>query len=73
VSGTVPTLLRTTYLETGARRVWLHTCTLDGPASLAHYRARGFAVYREEESLVDLPSTPAGCRPGAARPVGGAA
>ncbi|MFC4061135.1 GNAT family N-acetyltransferase [Planomonospora corallina] len=27
------------------RRVWLHTCSLDGPAALANYQARGFRVY----------------------------
>ncbi|GAA2859089.1 GNAT family N-acetyltransferase [Streptosporangium fragile] len=27
------------------RRVWLHTCSLDGPAALANYRARGFRLY----------------------------
>src|SRR5205085_7457520 len=26
----------------GARRVWLHTCTLDSPMALPHYNARGF-------------------------------
>jgi ribosomal protein S18 acetylase RimI-like enzyme len=31
--------------EHGARRVWVHTCSLDGPAALANYRARGFQVY----------------------------
>ncbi len=30
----------------GARRVWVHTCTLDGPYALANYRARGFTPYR---------------------------
>lgn len=30
----------------GAARVWLHTCTLDGPHALANYRARGFVPYR---------------------------
>jgi ribosomal protein S18 acetylase RimI-like enzyme len=34
----------------GARRVWVHTCTLDHPAALANYRARGMHVYREERS-----------------------
>lgn len=34
----------------GARRVWVHTCTLDHPAALANYRARGMRVYREERS-----------------------
>ena len=31
-------------------RVWVHTCTLDHPAALANYRARGFELYREETS-----------------------
>jgi ribosomal protein S18 acetylase RimI-like enzyme len=29
----------------GARRVWVHTCTLDGPHALPNYEARGFRVY----------------------------
>ncbi len=33
----------------GASRVWLHTCTLDDPAALPNYLARGFAKYREEQ------------------------
>lgn len=32
----------------GASRVWLHTCTLDHPAALPNYRARGFRPVREE-------------------------
>lgn len=28
-----------------ARRVWLHTCTLDHPAALQNYLARGMQVY----------------------------
>jgi GNAT superfamily N-acetyltransferase len=32
----------------GARRVWLHTCSLDHPAALANYQARGFQIEREE-------------------------
>ncbi|MGZ8493500.1 MAG: GNAT family N-acetyltransferase [Gemmatirosa sp.] len=32
----------------GATRVWLHTCTLDGPAALPNYLARGFRPVREE-------------------------
>jgi GNAT superfamily N-acetyltransferase len=27
------------------RRVWVHTCSLDGPVALANYQARGFRVY----------------------------
>jgi GNAT superfamily N-acetyltransferase len=32
-----------------ARRVWLHTCSLDSPRALANYRARGLEVYRTEQ------------------------
>jgi ribosomal protein S18 acetylase RimI-like enzyme len=31
-----------------AERVWLHTCTLDDPAALPNYIARGFTPYRTE-------------------------
>jgi ribosomal protein S18 acetylase RimI-like enzyme len=30
----------------GAERVWVHTCTLDGPHALANYQARGFVAYK---------------------------
>jgi ribosomal protein S18 acetylase RimI-like enzyme len=36
-------------------RVWLHTCTLDHPAALANYLARGFQVTHTEQYTVDLP------------------
>ncbi len=29
-------------------RIWVHTCSLDGPRALTNYRARGFRVYRTE-------------------------
>lgn len=32
--------------DAGATRVWVHTCTLDGPHALANYRARGFVPYK---------------------------
>lgn len=41
---------------TGASRVWLHTCTLDHPAALASYRARGFRPFREETYTATLPA-----------------
>jgi GNAT superfamily N-acetyltransferase len=31
-----------------APRVWVHTCTLDGPHALPNYKARGLAPYRTE-------------------------
>ena len=30
----------------GARRVWVHTCTLDHPNALQNYQARGMTLYR---------------------------
>ena len=33
----------------GPSRVWVHTCTLDHPASLANYRARGMVPYKTEQ------------------------
>ncbi|WP_375097874.1 MULTISPECIES: GNAT family N-acetyltransferase [unclassified Pseudomonas] len=32
----------------GTRRVWVHTCSLDHPAALANYKARGMRLYKEE-------------------------
>lgn len=42
----------------GAQRVWLHTCTLDHPAALANYLARGMRTYKEEVSVKELPLLP---------------
>ena len=49
----------------GAQRVWVHTCSLDGPNALANYRARGFRLYDEQTEWLDLPSEPPGPWPGA--------
>lgn len=38
----------------GASRVWLHTCTLDDPAALPNYQARGFRKTREEGYRAEL-------------------
>jgi GNAT superfamily N-acetyltransferase len=46
-------------------RVWLHTCTLDGPHALANYQARGFSSYRTEETDRTVPDVAAGPWPGA--------
>ncbi len=32
----------------GAKRVWVHTCTLDHPNALANYQARGMRIYKKE-------------------------
>jgi GNAT superfamily N-acetyltransferase len=41
--------------RTGAKRVWLHTCTLDSPRALPNYLARGFEPFREEWYTTDVP------------------
>jgi GNAT superfamily N-acetyltransferase len=38
----------------GAQRVWLHTCTLDDPAALPNYKARGFRPFKQEVYSIDL-------------------
>ncbi len=55
---------------TGARRVWVHTCSLDHPAALQNYKARGLRVFLEETVLTSLPATPVGVWPGANRKPG---
>ena len=39
----------------GARRVWLHTCTLDDAAALPNYVARGFRPFKTEGYATDVP------------------
>lgn len=52
---------------TGAQRVWVHTCTLDHPAALKNYQARGMTVFKEETEMKVLGPTP-GPWPGAQAP-----
>ncbi len=51
--------------SSGPRRVWVHTCTLDGPAALANYEARGFRVYKRETVRQPIADVPRGPWPGA--------
>jgi GNAT superfamily N-acetyltransferase len=37
----------------GASRVWLHTCTLDSPAAMPNYVARGFRPFKVETYEVE--------------------
>jgi ribosomal protein S18 acetylase RimI-like enzyme len=48
-----------------ARRVWVHTCSLDSPHALRNYTARGFRIYNEETKLVEIANEPPGPWPGA--------
>lgn len=51
--------------ELGPSRVWVHTCSLDGPAALANYQARGMRVYRTETTDEAVPDQEPGPWPGA--------
>lgn len=42
--------------DAGAERVWLHTCTLDGPHALANYQGRGFVPYATEQHEETIPA-----------------
>jgi GNAT superfamily N-acetyltransferase len=43
-----------------ASRVWVHTCSLDGPNAYKNYESRGFTLYDTKVALQDLPDeTPA--------------
>jgi GNAT superfamily N-acetyltransferase len=54
--------------QTPIQRVWVHTCSQDGPAALANYQARGMALYRTEVTETVAGTTP-GPWPGAGKPV----
>jgi len=41
-------------------RVWVHTCSLDGPAALANYQARGLVLHATEETDENVPDRPLG-------------
>lgn len=65
LGGALLTLAVERAFARGARRVWVHTCTLDHPGALANYRARGFRVFKEERSEFEIPERPLGPWPGA--------
>lgn len=41
-----------------ASRVWVHTCSLDGPFAYKNYEARGFICYDTKVAIQDLPAAP---------------
>jgi GNAT superfamily N-acetyltransferase len=45
-------------------RVEVSTCSLDAPAALANYQARGLVIYRTEEAERNVPDPPPGSWPG---------
>ncbi len=49
-----------------ARRVWVHTCSLDGPQAYKNYQSRGFIRYDTRVSVLEeLPAHPPGPWPNA--------
>jgi GNAT superfamily N-acetyltransferase len=46
-------------------RVWVHTCSLDGPHARANYEARGMRLFRTDVVVEDLSDEPPGPWPGA--------
>ena len=46
--------------DDGAGRVWVHTCSLDGPYALATYQGRGFVPYKTVTHTETLPGGPPG-------------
>ncbi len=42
----------------GAKRVWLHTCSLDSPRAIENYQARGFEIFDEKTALKNVPPAP---------------
>jgi GNAT superfamily N-acetyltransferase len=42
-------------LESGAKLVWLSTCSFDHPAALKTYLKQGFKIVREETVRKDFP------------------
>lgn len=53
----------------GARRLWLHTCSLDHPVAMDNYIKRGLKLYKQETSVMDLPAHTPGPWPGAHKKV----
>ena len=51
--------------EMGSQRVWVHTCSIDGPAALSNYQARGMRVFNVAHQVQELPAEPPGPWPGA--------
>lgn len=40
--------IKTAWTIQGAKRVWVHTCSLDHPSALKNYESRGFTRYKTE-------------------------
>lgn len=59
--------LRRAWSLEATTRVWLHTCSLDGPHARANYEARGMRLFHTETTVEDLPAERPGPWPGSGR------
>jgi len=41
--------------QTGAKRIWLHTCTNDNKYALPNYLARGFRIFDQKTAIENVP------------------
>lgn len=55
-------------MRSGIVRVWVHTCSLDHASALPNYLKRGFRIFTEETTVLNLPDVPPGPWPGAMGP-----
>jgi GNAT superfamily N-acetyltransferase len=44
-------------------RVWVHTCSLDGPAAIANYESRGLRIFHTETEMIEPGDGAAGLWP----------
>lgn len=52
--------LEDAWAHDGVTRVWVHTCSLDGPAALANYEARGMRRFAEDVEWRLVPGADSG-------------
>jgi GNAT superfamily N-acetyltransferase len=45
--------IKSAWEECNAKRVWVHTCSLDHPNALNNYQSCGFKIYRQESDISD--------------------
>jgi GNAT superfamily N-acetyltransferase len=57
--------VRRAWAMPGTARVWVHTCSLDGPAARANYEARGFRLFAVTTEWRDTSTPSPGPWPGA--------
>ncbi|PSR14799.1 GNAT family N-acetyltransferase [filamentous cyanobacterium CCP3] len=50
--------------QLATHRVWVHTCSLDGPFAYKNYESRGFTLYDTKTAIAELPEQPPGPWPG---------